>query len=310
MQRRIALFATFFSVLVLVFMQSAPTRVQAQIDFPVSSFNINCGGFQVTGNFSDGLKLAGTTTEHTGNKYPGLTAFVDINGNGVFNLPGEVFVKNIGGGSPSGSYADTITWPNVPEGTFVYVDLSSYVAPYTDFSQYNSIDFGGNWDNENYVFGGFLCFNDPATIITGPPLPPGSELKTITCDVAVYDSAGGRPVGSNRIKAGQTWYVMPGVKTASGPGGTGSIEWSEVFVGGYTNGWIPTSCVQNPNRGEAEATTTGGGGGGAGAGGSVRVNVPDQNPAGGGDAFVRVPFSFGLGQGTGPRDAILAKVRR
>jgi hypothetical protein len=78
----------------------------------------------------------------------------------------------------------------------------------------------------------------PSGVYGGPPIPAGFVLRTITCDVAVFDSPGGRPVGSNRIKAGQTWYVKPTSTTA-----TGGDAWTEIFVSGVPNGFIPTSCV-------------------------------------------------------------------
>ena len=70
----------------------------------------------------------------------------------------------------------------------------------------------------------------------GPGIPNGFVLRTITCDVAVYDSPAGNAVGGARIRAGQTWYVSP---TTS----AGSADWTEIFVGGFTNGYIPTACV-------------------------------------------------------------------
>jgi hypothetical protein len=42
-----------------------------------------------------------------------------------------------------------------------------------------------------------------AAAFAGPPIPAGFVLRTITCDVAVYDTPGGRPVGDNKILAGQ-----------------------------------------------------------------------------------------------------------
>jgi hypothetical protein len=54
----------------------------------------------------------------------------------------------------------------------------------------------------------------------------------------VYDAPGGSPVGGDAIKGGQTWYVNPAPKTdAAGK------SWTEIFVAGYTNGYVPTSCV-------------------------------------------------------------------
>lgn len=80
------------------------------------------------------------------------------------------------------------------------------------------------------------CTDAPA--FSGRGVPAGFVLRTIICDVAVFDSPGGTPVGSNRIKNGQTWFVNPTTKTAAD-----GESWTEVFVSGSTNGWIPTRCV-------------------------------------------------------------------
>ncbi len=75
--------------------------------------------------------------------------------------------------------------------------------------------------------------------VPGPPIPAGFVLRTIVCTVSVYENADlNRPVGSNRLKAGQTWYVNPVTMT-----GTNGESWSEVFVAGVLNGYIPTRCV-------------------------------------------------------------------
>ncbi|MBX3083416.1 MAG: hypothetical protein KF716_17415 [Anaerolineae bacterium] len=72
----------------------------------------------------------------------------------------------------------------------------------------------------------------------GRGIPDGFVLRTITCTVAVFDSPGGSAVGDNRVLGGQTWYVNPkATKTAAGE------SWTEIFVSGTTNGWIPTRCV-------------------------------------------------------------------
>jgi hypothetical protein len=82
------------------------------------------------------------------------------------------------------------------------------------------------------------CLPPSGAAFQGPPIPAGFVLKTITCDVAVYDAPGGNPVGSDALKSGQTWYVNPTPKKdAAGK------SWTEVFVAGYTNGYVPTSCV-------------------------------------------------------------------
>ncbi len=91
------------------------------------------------------------------------------------------------------------------------------------------------WDADT-VWEVFQACSDPA--FQGPPIPSGFVLKTITCDVPVYDAPGGKPVGSNAITAGQTWYVNPTpVKAPNGE------QWTEIFVAGYSTGFVPTRCV-------------------------------------------------------------------
>ena len=73
----------------------------------------------------------------------------------------------------------------------------------------------------------------------GPSVPSGFVLRTITCNVAVYDAPGGSPVGSNMVTGGQTWFVNPTpAKDAAGK------SWTEIFVGGFSDGFIPTSCAR------------------------------------------------------------------
>jgi hypothetical protein len=79
----------------------------------------------------------------------------------------------------------------------------------------------------------------PPTInaVASPSLPAGFVLHTISCNTPVFDSPGGVPVGDNAIKAGQTWYVNPQPITANGK------SWTEIYVSGFQNGYIPTTCV-------------------------------------------------------------------
>jgi hypothetical protein len=72
----------------------------------------------------------------------------------------------------------------------------------------------------------------------GPTIPAGFVLHTITCDVPVYNLPGGSPVGDNKITNGQTWFVNPLPVTAAD-----GTSWTEIFVSGYTDGYIPTGCV-------------------------------------------------------------------
>ncbi len=72
----------------------------------------------------------------------------------------------------------------------------------------------------------------------GPTIPTGFLLRTIICNTSVYNQAGGNPVSSGeKITSGQTWFV------SGTPVIVGKASWTEVFVGGYTDGFIRTSCI-------------------------------------------------------------------
>lgn len=74
--------------------------------------------------------------------------------------------------------------------------------------------------------------------IYGPKVPKGFELHSLSCSSAVLDAPGGKQVGDDAVLAGQTWFVNPTPK--AGPDGQ---NYTEIFVGGRRNGYIPTVCV-------------------------------------------------------------------
>jgi hypothetical protein len=72
----------------------------------------------------------------------------------------------------------------------------------------------------------------------GAPIPAGFVLRTITHDTAVYNTAGGTPLGADdAIKAGQTWFVSPTPKIVGG------TSWTEIFTDGLIDGYIPSAYV-------------------------------------------------------------------
>jgi hypothetical protein len=74
----------------------------------------------------------------------------------------------------------------------------------------------------------------------GPGIPAGFVLKTIVCDVAAVQSPGGPVVPNIKpLVPGATWFMNPkAVKDAQGK------LWTEVFLGGYNNAFIPANCAQ------------------------------------------------------------------
>lgn len=74
--------------------------------------------------------------------------------------------------------------------------------------------------------------------IYGPKAPKGFELRSLSCSSAVLDTPGGKQVGDDAVLAGQSWFVNP--KSVAGPDGQ---NYTEIFVGGWKNGYIPTVCI-------------------------------------------------------------------
>ncbi|HEX3052778.1 MAG TPA: hypothetical protein VHP83_19120 [Aggregatilineaceae bacterium] len=128
---------------------------------------------------------------------------------------------------------------------YTYNSPGGIVVGYSAAPEWNPlivkiVSLAGNGLAEELVYHNTgTCAGLPDYPYQGAPIPAGFQLRTITCDTPVYDSPAGSPVGENRIRAGQTWYVNTTAKTA----GDGS-SWSEVFVAGYKNGYVPSSCVQ------------------------------------------------------------------
>ncbi|HEX3050964.1 MAG TPA: hypothetical protein VHP83_09940 [Aggregatilineaceae bacterium] len=117
-------------------------------------------------------------------------------------------------------------FPSVPEGT--YLEGWVWGSPTSDPE---------DWDGESYMYAEGYCDNG----FPGPTIPATFTNHYITCDTMVYSSAGGGAVADTWIHNGQTWFVGP--TPAVAPDGK---SWTEIFVGGVSTGWIPTSCVGVP----------------------------------------------------------------
>ena len=120
----------------------------------------------------------------------------------------------------SGALTLTITFPTVTEGSFIYADTWQYSPLIIGFASVNK-----------------KCGYD------GVPVPPGFVMAEITCDVTVFQTPNPDFPTSARLRKGQTWFVNP--KSVPAEIDTFYKEWTEVFVGGPRNGFIPTACV-NP----------------------------------------------------------------
>ena len=132
-----------------------------------------------------------------------------------------------------------VTVPVNPDGSFRFSSGFDAQPPNTVINYWlwgspnNNL---GSWDGQAwYETNAVPCV--PAA--EGPSIPAGFVLRTITCDVPVYNTAAGSPVaGGAAVRAGQTWYVNP-----TPVDGADGEQWTELFAGGYTNGFVPSACV-------------------------------------------------------------------
>jgi len=159
---------------------------------------------------------------------------------GVLTVPGVGTVWN---------YAESI---NHPLTSSIYgIHPSAYsVAPHTllTFTDtvYNGLNETGGIDLT--VTANFDCTTgalvSTSTTIgggnnPGPQVPGGFVLKQVTCTTPInIQPSGTQTAGSAVVVAGQRWYVSPTpIKDKTGK------SWTELFDGGYSDGYIPTSCV-------------------------------------------------------------------
>jgi hypothetical protein len=75
-------------------------------------------------------------------------------------------------------------------------------------------------------------------VMESAPIPAGFVLHWLTCNTPVYNTPAGSQVGQSAVTTGQTWYINPKPVSA----GDGS-SWTEIFVAGLLNGYVPTSCI-------------------------------------------------------------------
>ncbi|CAG0952637.1 MAG: hypothetical protein IT322_12745 [Anaerolineae bacterium] len=216
----------FFGIMVLFLalgVLAVPSAAQAQ------THTLTYSGF--TGSCSASGFTTNTTASYN------LPTAVTVNGNTTLNGAAyDTFSFGLAagtGGFPTG-FSRTFS-PALASNTFTFVFNSVLVDSVT------SETYGTSVTTINCVGGVFSASNAfvPYSVpYGGPGVPSGYVLRTITCDVAVRNAPGGAPIGSDAVKAGQTFYVSP--DTTAAPDGE---LWSQVFVSSSPNPWIPTRCV-------------------------------------------------------------------
>lgn len=179
--------------------------------------------------------VSGFNTSTTANY--NLPTAVTVNGNTTLNGTAyDTFSFGLGAGTGTFATGFSRTFsPALGSNTFTFVfnsvlvDSATLVTYGTSVTTINCV--GGVLSGSNV----FVPYSAP---YGGPGIPSGFVLRTITCDVAVRNAPGGAPIGSDSVKAGQTFYVSP--DTTAAPDGE---LWSQVFVSSSPNPWIPTRCV-------------------------------------------------------------------
>jgi hypothetical protein len=123
--------------------------------------------------------------------------------------------------SAGGAFSFTVNFPEQNAGDVLVARI--YAT--------NTAAFGG-WD-----LGAFPQVEVPCAGFEGAPIPTGFVLRTIVCNTPVYDVAAGKAVDGDAVTSGQTWFVNPT------PTSAGGSSWTEIFLSGFNNAWIPSSCV-------------------------------------------------------------------
>jgi hypothetical protein len=141
--------------------------------------------------------------------------FIVVPGVGPFYNPP---VPTVGG-----AVEIVVTFPAAPEGTFIYADTWQFFPVIPTFASTNK-----------------RCGFE------GPALPAGFVPAEITCDVTVFQVPNPDFQTSASLRKGQVWFVNP--KPVPAQIDTFYKEWTEVFVSGPRNGFIPTACVRLISR--------------------------------------------------------------
>lgn len=249
-----------------------------------------------------------------------------VSGSG-FSLPGveiniptgqasEKGVLNATGYATLGTTIDTAFGPFVgPAGFFVFAGPYS-LPPNTKLTltvtTYAAANFAGGTAYVSTVTWDCTTGAVVAADFSGPGIPTGFVQRGIACTTPVFDGPNGTAVAGAVVRQGQNWYVNP---TPTAPDVNGR-RWTEIFVSGARNGYIPAECVggQEPLA-PANAASSGGSGPvgnapvvpaapGTGTGTALTGGANGQtitNPAGQtvyivalGDRLYRIALKFGV----------------
>ncbi len=165
----------------------------------------------------------------------GQTVYVTVSAVGT--------VQDTPSGDQIGIIVDSVlsSWPSIPADNQAHTVVASFQLASYQLQSPILVQAGDADGNRNPIgapFAGSRYYAATSCGFTVVGAPAGFVLRTIICTVPVFDSPGGTPVGSNIIRGGQTWFVNPTPVSDSF-----GRQWTEIFVAGPENGFIPTSCV-------------------------------------------------------------------
>ncbi|HVO43401.1 MAG TPA: hypothetical protein VMT34_12290 [Aggregatilineales bacterium] len=235
-------------ILSLILLLGTPQTGQAQsyyVQFtPSGAGSCSATGFSLPANGV--FALAATP--------PGYAVVDAINGAVVYSANGGWFQSSYGsnvlffvqgGGFPTGSSTYSF------HRTFIFAYAS---APFAQsditFNCAGGAVTGYNISNSANSAPAVVVppVSNPPAVVPGatptysnPGVPPAFVLRTIVCNVGVYETPNRNPVAGATIYAGQTWFVSP----IEVPDENGNL-WQAIYVGGQPYGYVPTSCIAGP----------------------------------------------------------------
>ena len=152
-------------------------------------------------------------------------------------------VSNTSGGEQVGALVNSkFAWGVLPvDGQSHRVTVSVTLNSYEQNAAFMVIAGSGNgsYTAIGTAFAGSGTYSTtPCTSAPGIGIPTGFVLRTAVCTTPINDAPNGTIIGSNKLLAGQTWFVNPiSAKAANG------TRWVEVFIGSPVTVFVPAACI-------------------------------------------------------------------
>ena len=165
----------------------------------------------------------------------GATVYVTITAVGT--------VANTPGGEQVGALVNSkLAWGVLPvDGQSHRVTVSVTLAAYEQNAPFTVIAGSGNgsYTALGTAFAGSGTYSTtPCASASSIGIPTGFVLRTSVCTTPINDAPNGNVIGSNKLLAGQTWFVNPTSTKASN-----GTRWIEVFIGSPVTVFVPAACI-------------------------------------------------------------------